>query len=75
MWVYEFTCTECQEVFAVSLGAGRAVRCPECGSSALDPRGDPLLELVLLLIAAAARGIRALRQAVERGSVMKWRAT
>ena len=44
-------------------------------SSALDPRVDPLSESVLLLIAAATRGIRALRQAVERRSVMKWRAT
>ena len=54
MWVYEFTCTKCREVFVCSLGPGRAVRCPACGSSALDARLDPLSELILLLVTAAS---------------------
>ena len=72
MWVYEFTCTKCGEAFVRSLGSGRPVRCPGCGSSALDPHLDPLSELVLLLLTAATRGIGGLRQRIGAGSAMRW---
>ena len=73
MWVYEFTCTKCREVFVCSLGPGRAVRCPACGSSALDARLDPLSELILLLVSAATQSIRGLRQRIGRGYAMRSR--
>lgn len=73
MWVYEFTCTKCHEVFVRSLRPGRAVQCPACGSSALDARLDPLSELILLLVSAATQSIRGLRQRIGRGYVMRSR--
>ena len=73
MWVYEFTCTKCREVFVRSLGPGRAVRCPACGSSALDPRLDPLSELILLLVTTATQRLRGLRQRIGRGYAMRSR--
>ncbi len=73
MWVYEFTCTKCREVFVRSLGPGRAVRCPACGSSALDARLDALWELILLLVTAASQSIRGLRRRIGRGYAMRSR--
>ena len=73
MWVYEFTCTKCREVFVRSLGPGRAVQCSACGSSALDARLDPLSELILLLVTAATHSIRGLRQRIGRGYAMRSR--
>ena len=73
MWVYEFTCTKCGEVFLRSLGHGRAVQCSACGLSALDARLDPLSELILLLATAAIRSIRGLRQRIGRGYVTRSR--
>ena len=73
MWVYEFTCGKCREVFVRSLGPGRAVQCPACGSSALDARLDPLSELILLLVSAATQSIRGLRRRIGRGYAMRSR--
>jgi DNA-directed RNA polymerase subunit RPC12/RpoP len=67
MWVYEFTCPKCREVFVRSLGPGRAIQCPACGSSALEARLDPLSELIPLLVSAATQSIRGLRQRIGRG--------
>lgn len=73
MWVYEFSCTKCREVFVRSLGPGRAVQCPACGSSALDARLDPLSELILLLVTAATQATRGFRQRIGRGAAMRSR--
>lgn len=73
MWVYEFTCQKCREVFVRSLGPGRAVQCPACGSLALDARLDPLSELTLLLVTSASQSIRGLRRRIGRGYAMRSR--
>lgn len=43
---------------------------PGVQASALDPRLDPLSELMLVVITAVTRGIRGLRQGIRTGSAM-----